>query len=198
MITKLEQISNADLVKVFNAVTGKAVRKFTNGEIGRERTYKALKAFDTSLEDALVAAGLRKAPEAPVEVVQPLVETEAEKHVDRYGFVHRRQPATKGPAKPSKLAKAIKAAKATAAPAAEPAEPKAVKVPRGKRMEEVLALLRRPGGATVAEIMEVTGWLPHTTRAYLSRGGAPAKAGVAITGEKTERDDGAKVMVYRA
>ena len=32
----------------------------------------------------------------------------------------------------------------------------------------VLALLSRPDGATLAELVEATGWLPHTTRAALT------------------------------
>ena len=32
----------------------------------------------------------------------------------------------------------------------------------------VLALLKRTGGATLNEIVEATGWLPHTTRAALT------------------------------
>jgi hypothetical protein len=32
----------------------------------------------------------------------------------------------------------------------------------------VIALLSRPQGATLAEMIEATGWLPHTTRAALT------------------------------
>ena len=32
----------------------------------------------------------------------------------------------------------------------------------------VLDLLRRPAGATLPELIEITGWLPHTTRAALT------------------------------
>ena len=32
----------------------------------------------------------------------------------------------------------------------------------------VLALLTRPGGATLPELIDATGWLPHTTRAALT------------------------------
>jgi hypothetical protein len=32
----------------------------------------------------------------------------------------------------------------------------------------VIALLQRPEGATLAGIVEATGWLPHTTRAALT------------------------------
>lgn len=37
----------------------------------------------------------------------------------------------------------------------------------GKRL--VVDLLRRPDGASLAELVDATGWLPHTTRAALCR-----------------------------
>ena len=36
------------------------------------------------------------------------------------------------------------------------------------KIAQVLALLRRSEGATLAELVEGTGWLPHTTRAALT------------------------------
>ena len=36
------------------------------------------------------------------------------------------------------------------------------------KIGQVLALLRRAEGATLAELIAATGWLPHTTRAALS------------------------------
>jgi hypothetical protein len=47
---------------------------------------------------------------------------------------------------------------------------------RGKTLDVVIGLLHRPEGATVADIQAVTGWLPHTTRGYLSKGGPAGKA----------------------
>jgi hypothetical protein len=35
-------------------------------------------------------------------------------------------------------------------------------------IEKVTALLRRPGGASAAEIIEVTGWQPHSMRGAIS------------------------------
>ena len=37
------------------------------------------------------------------------------------------------------------------------------------KIASVVALLERPEGATLAELVEATGWLPHTTRAALTR-----------------------------
>lgn len=48
-------------------------------------------------------------------------------------------------------------------PPAEPPSPK-----RETKAGMVLALLQRESGATLAELVTATGWLPHTTRAALT------------------------------
>lgn len=54
------------------------------------------------------------------------------------------------------------------APSPEPA-PKPQPAPSTpSKIAQVLALLRRSEGATLAELVEATGWLPHTTRAALT------------------------------
>lgn len=54
----------------------------------------------------------------------------------------------------------------------------------GSKIANVLAFLGRADGATLAELVEATGWLPHTTRAALTR---LKKKGHVIT--KAKRDD---------
>ena len=50
-----------------------------------------------------------------------------------------------------------------------PREPGAPRKPReGTKQEQVLAMLRRPEGATVAQIAEATGWAPHTVRGFFA------------------------------
>jgi len=84
-------------------------------------------------------------------------------------------------------------------PAANVPEPKpegvesetsAVAVPAKptSKTAQVLDLLRRPEGATLAQLVECTGWLPHTTRAAMT---GLKKKGHAIVREK--RDE---VSVY--
>ena len=51
------------------------------------------------------------------------------------------------------------------APADEPVLPAS---PAPTKASQVLALLRRAEGATLAELVAATGWLPHTTRAALT------------------------------
>ena len=47
----------------------------------------------------------------------------------------------------------------------------------------VLDLLARPDGATLGQLVEITGWLPHTARAALT---GIKKKGHALTSEKVE------------
>lgn len=54
----------------------------------------------------------------------------------------------------------------------------------GSKIANVLALLQRSGGATLTELAEATGWLPHTTRAALT--GLKKKGHVIAKGK---RDD---------
>jgi hypothetical protein len=43
----------------------------------------------------------------------------------------------------------------------------------------VLALLRRPQGATVAQVVEATGWAPHTVRGFFA--GLRTRRGIEVT-----------------
>jgi len=54
-------------------------------------------------------------------------------------------------------------------PARIPREPGTPRKPReGTKQEQVLAMLRRPEGATVAQIAEATGWAQHTVRGFFA------------------------------
>ena len=46
-------------------------------------------------------------------------------------------------------------------------------------------MLRRNEGATIAQIVEVTGWLPHTVRGAFA-GALKKKLGLVVTSEKVE------------
>jgi hypothetical protein len=70
----------------------------------------------------------------------------------------------------------------------EPAAALPEKPQRQTKSAAVIALLQRDSGATLAELVEATGWLPHTTRAALTG----LRKGHVI--DKGKRDD---VTCYR-
>jgi hypothetical protein len=78
--------------------------------------------------------------------------------------------ATRTP-KPPKAQKATKTAKSEG-------------VREGSKTAQVVALLKRENGATLAEIMEKMGWLKHTVRGFMA--GAMKKAGYTVESFKPE------------
>jgi hypothetical protein len=55
----------------------------------------------------------------------------------------------------------------------------------GTKQAMMIELLKRPGGATLAEIVEATGWQAHTVRGAMA-GALKKKLGLTITSEKDE------------
>ena len=93
-----------------------------------------------------------------------------------------------------------KEAAAEPAPAAKPKKAKATKdttakddatgakAPRdGSKTAQVVAMLQRKNGATLAEIMEKMGWQRHTVRGFMA--GAMKKAGYTVESFKPEGGD---------
>ena len=77
-----------------------------------------------------------------------------------------------------------------ASTAKEPAEtspdadtPQPVAIRAGTKQAQIIALLQRPEGASITEIVEATGWLPHSARGLIS-GGLKKKLNLPITAEK--------------
>ena len=58
--------------------------------------------------------------------------------------------------------------------------------PRSSKQAEVITLLRRPEGATIAEVVATTGWRPHTVRGLFS-GTLKKKLGLTLASERDER-----------
>ena len=85
---------------------------------------------------------------------------------------HKAHPAKK--ARPAKKA-------AAAAPIVTAARP-------GSKTAQVVAMLQRKNGATLAEIMRTMGWQKHTVRGFMA--GAMKKAGHAVESFKPIRDAG--------
>lgn len=88
----------------------------------------------------------------------------------------RQKAAKRGKRKAAKKAKVVRAKAAMPRPES-----------KGAR---ILALIRRPKGATLAELAKLTGWQNHSIRGFLS-GAVGKKMGLAV--ESTRRDDGERV-----
>ncbi|MCV2880134.1 DUF3489 domain-containing protein [Sedimentimonas flavescens] len=62
---------------------------------------------------------------------------------------------------------------------------KPVTIRAGTKQAQIVAMLQRPEGATVAEMVEATGWLAHTVRSSIS-GALKKKLALPIAAEKVE------------
>ncbi|PZF78119.1 hypothetical protein DK847_06785 [Aestuariivirga litoralis] len=71
------------------------------------------------------------------------------------------------------------------AAATKPAATKERKPREGTKQQQMIDLLRRPKGATLAEIAEVTAWQQHTIRGAMA-GALKKKLGLTITSQKDE------------
>jgi hypothetical protein len=91
-------------------------------------------------------------------------------------------PTTKRPRKTKKAKPAKKASPAKKA-AAKP------KADRTNKKAEVIAMMKRAKGATLPEIIEATGWQPHTVRGFVSilgsKGGEKIDSSKNAAGERT-------------
>ena len=59
---------------------------------------------------------------------------------------------------------------------------------RATKQDTVITLLHRPEGATIAEIVEVTGWAPHSVRGFMS-GALKKRLQIDVTSEKRDGTD---------
>ena len=75
---------------------------------------------------------------------------------------------------------------------ARPAK-KTAKASDGTKAEQIIALLRQPGGATLEAIMRLTKWQKHSVRGFIS-GQLGKKLGLKV---KSFRRDGARVYAIR-
>jgi Protein of unknown function (DUF3489) len=95
-------------------------------------------------------------------------------------------PETEKPVKGrTRKPKATNKARGTKKPTAKP------KAGRANKKAEVIALMQRTKGATLAEIMNETGWQAHTVRGFVSilgsKGGQKIESSRSESGERTYR-----------
>jgi hypothetical protein len=77
--------------------------------------------------------------------------------------------------------------------AAEAPAPGAGSEPRaGTKQARLIEMLRRPEGATIAQIADTTGWQPHTVRGAIA-GALKKKLGLTVTSEKPDQGE----RIYR-
>jgi hypothetical protein len=65
---------------------------------------------------------------------------------------------------------------------------------KGTKTEKILAMLRRPSGATLAALMRATQWQAHSVRGFLS-GQLGKKMGIQV---KSSRQDGERVYAIQS
>ena len=82
------------------------------------------------------------------------------------------------PSRAPKRTQAKKAKHALPAKAATTSE-------RGTKTAKILALLKRPGGASLAQLRKTTGWQAHSVRGFLS-GTIKKKMGLRVASSKLE------------
>jgi hypothetical protein len=158
------------LVAIFNSLTGVTpVESFKSNKAAASRIWERIKGLGEAAQPEETPAkpkagkkgkgGARSAKGAPAKAKASKKAT----------------PAKKTP-KATKVAKKSKPAK----------EPKAART--GSKSEEVIALLKRKGGATMAEIVALTGWQKHTTRGWVS-GFLGKKMGITVESFKSDKGD---------
>ena len=94
--------------------------------------------------------------------------------------------------RPSRRRKPAKAAQTATPVEADPQPRKERTVRKDSKQAQLIAMLKRAKGATIAEIVEALEWLPHTVRGVIA-GALKKKLGLEVVSEKTER----RGRVYR-
>jgi len=95
---------------------------------------------------------------------------------------------------PHKGQKTAQGGKGKTGKKAQPARARTAMLRAESKGAKILALIRRPKGATLAELAKLTGWQNHSIRGFLS--GAVGKK-MGLTVESAKREDGERVYSIR-
>jgi len=88
------------------------------------------------------------------------------------------------PDRPSGKRKPAKTAQAAAIIEEKPQKERTVR--KDSKQAQLIAMLKRAKGATIAEIVEAFGWQPHTVRGAIA-GALKKKLGLAVVSEKSDK-----------
>jgi hypothetical protein len=162
------------LIEVYNGIPDFApVKKLTNRKSAVGRIWKAIQSLDGS--------GAAETPE-PTKVAVTAAPKAAKqaKHAAKQAKRASKAEGAKSNAKaPAKAAKGKPGKAAKHAPARD-----------GSKKAEILGMLQRKGGATLAQIMKATDWQAHSVRGFIS--GALGKK-MGLTVNSVRRQDGERV-----
>ena len=159
------------LVAIWNSLPGvKPVESFKSNKAAVARIWERIKSL-----------GEPEQPQ-PEQAAKPKAGKKAKGGAQSAKGAPAKGKATKKATPAKKTPKATKVAKKS-----KPAkEPKAART--GSKSEEVIALLKRKGGATMAEIVALTGWQKHTTRGWVS-GFLGKKMGITVESFKSDKGE---------
>ena len=189
------------LVEIWNGIPGlTAVTKFTNRKVATERIWKAIQNLGAAAKPATEAAEPVVADDKPEPViVEPQLNQEVGVSPANEQATIQPQLAMEGEPSPAEPAATVGARVPNVAPVAPGSAPKsarAKKAPKeatppkvdavraGSKTAQVVAMLQRKDGATLAEIMQKMDWQKHTVRGFMA--GAMKKAGYTVESFKPE------------
>ncbi len=171
----------ARLVDIWDSLPGAAaVKKFKDRATGASRIWKAIQpAEENGTAEQATEFKVESATSQEAEQLDALAEPEATLE-QQQADVHEAEqgptvapetaPATDKPTRPKKSHKVARNANGAR---------------DGSKTAAVLALLKREGGVTAQELMDATGWQPHSVRGFLS-GTLRKKMGIDVLSAKRE------------